>query len=121
MPIFHDTTITAIKSYFPSRQDVTGFLFAINVWWKIVNSKQEFYPDDIANAITLGDGKVDFLRAFVEWLENWLKNGSAFFRFSQQTMQALIWTLRSQADLLDELLMNDHKYVLNCLSAKRSH
>ena len=62
MAIFHDTTITAIKSYFPSRQDVTGFLFAINVWWKIVNSKQEFYPDDIANAITLGDGKIDFLR-----------------------------------------------------------
>ena len=27
-------------------------------------------------------------------------------------MQALIWTLRSQADLLDELLMDDHKYIL---------
>ena len=64
--IFHDTTIAAIKSYFPSRQDVTGFSSAINVWWKIVNSKQEFYPEDIANAITLGEGKVDFLRAFAE-------------------------------------------------------
>ena len=82
------------------------------MWWKIVNSKQEFYPDDIANAITLGDGKIDFLRAFAKWLENWLKNGSASFRFSKQTMQALIWTLRSQADLLDELLIDDHKYIL---------
>ena len=61
LAIFHNTTIAAIKSYFPSRQDITGFLSAINVWWKIVNSKQEFYPDDIANVITLGDGKVDFL------------------------------------------------------------
>ena len=112
MSIFHDTTIAAIKNYFPSRQDVAGFLSAINVWWKIVNSKQEFYLDDIANAITLGDGKIDFLRAFAEWLENWLKNGSASFRFSKQTMQALIWTLRSQADLLDELLIDDHKYIL---------
>ena len=58
LAIFHDTTIAAIKSYFPFRQDVAGFLSAINVWWKIVNSKQEFYPDDIANAITLGDGKM---------------------------------------------------------------
>ena len=112
LAIIHDTTIAAIKNYFPSRQDVTEFLSAINVWWKIVNSKQEFYPDDIANAITIGDGKVDFLRAFAEWLENWLKNESASFRFSKQTMQALIWTLCSQADLLDELLMDDHKYIL---------
>ena len=62
--------------------------------------------------ITLGDGKVDFLQAFAEWLENWLKNGSASFRFSKQTMQALIWTLCSLADLLDKLLMDDHKYIL---------
>ena len=82
------------------------------MWWKIVNSKQEFYPDDITNAITLGDGKVDFLRVFAEWLENWLKNGSASFRFSNQTVQALIWTLRSKADFLNELLMDDHKYIL---------
>ena len=95
LAIFHDTTIAAIKSYFPSRQDVTEFLSAINVWWKIVNSKQKFYPDDIADAITLGDGKVDFLRAFAEWLENWLKNGVLLFD--------LIWTLLSQADLLDVL------------------
>ena len=85
---------------------------AINVWWKIVNSKQEFYPNDIVNAITLDDEKVDFLQTFAEWLENWLKNGNASFRFSKQTMQSLIWTLRSQADLLDKLLMNDHKYIL---------
>ena len=31
LAIFHDTTIAAIKSYFPSRQDGTGFLSAINV------------------------------------------------------------------------------------------
>ena len=80
------------------------------MWWKIVNSKQEFYPDNIANAITLGDRKVDFLQTFAEWLENWLK--IAFFRFSKHTMQALIWTLRSQADLLDKQLMDDYKYIL---------
>ena len=118
LAIIHDTTIAAIKNYFPSRQDVTEFLSAINVWWKIVNSKQEFYPDDIANVITIGDGKVDFLRDFAEWLENWLKNESASFRFSKQTMQALIWTLCSQPDLLDELLMDEHP---NCSPAKRSH
>ena len=47
------------------------------------------------------------MRVFAEWLEN----GSGSFRFSKQTMQALMWTLRSQADLLDEL-MDDHKYIL---------
>ena len=35
LAIFHDTTIAAIKSFFPSRQDVTGFL-AINMWWNYI-------------------------------------------------------------------------------------
>ena len=43
-------------------------------------------------------------KLFLKW--------ESFFWFSKQTMQALIWTLRSQADLLDKLLMDNHKYIL---------
>ena len=33
-------------------------------------------------------------------------------------MRALIWTLRTQADLLDELFMDDYKYILTaCLQS----
>ena len=81
LAIFHDITVAAIKNYFPFRKDVTGFLSAINVWWKIVNSKPEFYADDIADPITLGSVKVDFFVVLLEWLEDWLKNGNASFRF----------------------------------------
>ena len=111
--MFHETTIAACRNYFPSRNDVAGFLTLSNYWWKIVNSKQQYHPDPLANAITPNDEKINFLFNFTDWLDSWLKNGCTSFRFSKQTMSALIWTLRLQASLMKKLFMSQElKYIL---------
>ena len=113
LAVFHETTIAACRYYFPSRNDVAGFLTLINYWWKIVNSKQRYHPDPLANAKTPNDEKINFLSNFADWLDSWLKNGCTSFRFSKQIMSALIWTLRSQASLMKELFMSqEFKYIL---------
>ena len=111
LAVFHDTTIAAFKSYFP-RKDVASFLTLISCSWKIVNSKQQFHPDSLANAVTLHDKKLNFLQNYADWLEKWLQNGSTPFRFSKHTMTAMIRTLRSQILLIKELFVDqDYKYI----------
>ena len=39
LAVFDDTTVAAIKSYFPDRKDMSGFLEIFNKWWIISNSK----------------------------------------------------------------------------------
>ena len=113
LAVFYETTIAACRNYFPNRNDVAGFLTLINYWWKIVNNKQRYHPDPLANAITPNDEKINFLSNFADWLDSWLNNGCSSFRFSKQTMSALIWTLRSQASLMKELFMSQgFKYIL---------
>ena len=51
LAIFHETTIAASKAYFPDRIDMAGFLSLINTWWTIANSKQQYYPNALGNAI----------------------------------------------------------------------
>ena len=98
LAIFHETTIAASKAYFPDRTDMAGFLSLINTWWTIANSKQQYHPNALGNAIVNDDGKVEFLLEFAEWLENWsLLTGSRVFCLSKQACDALIKTLRSQA------------------------
>ena len=38
--IFDETTIAAVKCYFPERLDIAGFLTIVNTWWQICNSKE---------------------------------------------------------------------------------
>ena len=44
LAIIHDTTIAAMKNYFPKKKDAAGFLTLINTWWQISNScKKSFH------------------------------------------------------------------------------
>lgn len=108
--IVHDTTITAIESYFPERKDVSQFLKIFNTWWKISNSKQRFSSDVISNAIVAGDNKTDFYKSLASWIDNWRE--SPAFTLTTQTASAFTFTLRSQAMLIDELLGDGYQYVL---------
>ena len=36
--IFYETTVAAVKSYFPERTDAAQFLKLVNTWWTITNS-----------------------------------------------------------------------------------
>ena len=40
LAIFHETTITASRNYYPESEDISGFLDLISKWWSIVNSVQ---------------------------------------------------------------------------------
>lgn len=108
--LFHETTIAAVKSYYPDRKDISEFLYMIHVWWTISNSKQRFSPNLLGNAIVLNDGKTKFFRYFAFWVQAFSQ--SPTFTFTAQTSSALINTLRSQAMLIDELLEDGYDYVM---------
>ena len=110
MGIFHETTITAAKSYYPQCLDMSGFLTIINTWWTISNSKQQFSPNILGNAIVNGDGKTDFLVSFANWLENWRE--CPMFTLTAQTSNAMLKTLRSHAALVEELLLDGYLFVM---------
>ena len=102
--IFHETTIAGCRAYLPDRADMASFISLINTWWTIVNSKQRFHPNALGNANVKGDGKVEFMLEFAEWLENWsILTVSRGFCLSKQTCNALVTTLRSQALLTKDL------------------
>ena len=45
LAVMHETTITASRSYIPSRRDVANFIEICNTWWTISNSKKRFSPN----------------------------------------------------------------------------
>ena len=110
LAVFHDTTIAGFKSHLPDATDCAGFLSLINTWWLVVNSKKEFHVNSIGDAIKAGDGKVQFLRDFADWLEEW--NTSPNFTLTPQTSYALVTTLRAQVLLVEELLDDGYDYVM---------
>ena len=109
LAIVHETTIAAARSYFPTRSDLSGFLNLINIWWTICNSKQRYTPNSLVNAIIFGDKKTDFYRIFADWIE--LKCASPSFKLTCQTKSGLVTTLRTQADLTDELIDDGYEFV----------
>ena len=51
LAIFEETTIAALKRYFPSGNYAAQFLHAFHVWWSISNSKQRLNSrNSIGNA-----------------------------------------------------------------------
>ena len=112
LAIFHETTIAACKSYFPQRKDVIAFLFLLNTWWIMVNSKQRFHCNTLGNAVVLGDGKVEFFLALADWFKNWSDTAGSTFCLSKQTSFALVATLRAQARLMNDLLNEEYAFVL---------
>ena len=108
--LFRDTTIAAAKSYYPNREDVSGFLNVIHTCWTICNSKQRYCANPLGNAIVLKDNKTNFFRLFAFWVQEW--STSPYFTLTPKTSSALINTLRSQAMLIDELLNDGYDYIL---------
>ena len=110
LAIFDETTIAAIRSYFPERKDMSGFLGLILKWWTIINSNSRFNSNKLAHAFILNDGKPEFLRNFASWIELWCSSPS--FCLTKQTSAALIRTLKAQASLIDELLAENYSFVI---------
>ena len=110
LSIFDETTIAAIKSYFPERDDMSSFLENFQKWWTIANSKQRFSPNPLGNAAVAGDGKTHFFMALANWVEEW--QTSPAFTLTSNTSSALILTLRAQTMLIEELLQDGYSYVL---------
>ena len=101
--IFDESTIAACRCYFPDRDDMPNFLKLVLTSWTIANSSQRFSSNPLSHAIVPGDDKIKFYQSFANWLEYW-SSGSCNFCFTKQTVNALIWTLQSQALLFTELL-----------------
>ena len=110
LAIFHKTTVAACKSYLLERHDMSSFLTLVNKWWTIANAKKRFVPNALGNAITAGDGKMDFLQGFAGCLEKWSLNGSSAFALTKQTSSALVQTLYAQCSLVKALLVDGFDY-----------
>ena len=72
LDIFHETTVAAISSYFPYRNDAIGFLKLFSSWWAISNSKDQYcFGNYIGRAAIQNDNKPGFLREMAAWLKRW--------------------------------------------------
>ena len=117
LAIFDESTIVAILSYFPKRQDAAGFLQVVSNWWIVSNSKQKIHGRNrLGNAGVPLDNKPQFLRALADWITEWqeckLPNCERF-QLSAQTSDALTRTLRCRAALIEDLLeTQQYEYVL---------
>ena len=111
LAIFHETTSTAIKSYFPHRQDAAQFLNLMHKVFLLCNSKTRAHgPNSLGDTAKTGDNRVCFLRAVADWIEEW--NLCPNFTLSFQTGKAIVVTLRAQASLIEDLLQEGYNYVL---------
>ena len=72
LALFDNTTIAAVKSYYPTRSDVSGFLNLIHTLWTMSNSKQRYSANPLGNAIVLLDSKCNI---FFFYLLSGFKNG----------------------------------------------
>ena len=115
MNVFHETTSAAIKSYFPQDLSAAEFLHLINSWWLISNSKSKYSNNYIGYANVRDDKKPELLGCFLKWINEWqikqLKECGKF-TLSKQTANAMIKTLKSSADLCDDLLNEGYTYIL---------
>ena len=57
-----------------------------------------------------GDGKIDFF-SLAKWIENWHFSAGSTFCLSKQTSSALICTLHSQSQLINDLLEEGYSYI----------
>ena len=111
LAIFHETTIAAFKIYKLARKDAVDFLTVLSSWWAMINSKQRYNLNALGNAIISSYAKIDFFLFFAKWLENWSFSAGSIFCLSKQTSSALIYTLRFQSQLINDLLEEGYSYV----------
>ena len=104
---FHETTVAALRSFFPNKLNMSNFLELVSHWWLITNSKSRFNSSNkIGNAVVPEGDKTNFFRLLADHFENW---GISVPKFclTTHTCSALVRTLRAQADLIDELIEKD--------------
>jgi len=110
LALFHDQTIAAILTYRNDRKDMAGFLDLIRTWWTIMNANSRFNSEKLAHAFIPNDGKLEFLRKFANWVEEWCK--SPCLCLTAQTSDALVRTLRAQASLIEDLHSEGYDFVI---------
>lgn len=112
LAIFHDTTIAAMRSYFPEPDNdcMHSFLHLINCWWLVLNAKERFHPNKVGSALEKGTTKIGFLRDMANWISLWLESGRSCL--SKQTALALIQTNNAIADLCDFLFDHGYDFIL---------
>ena len=72
LAIFDETTIAAVKSYFPEKASAAAFLTLFSKWWVLSNSKARYSTANyLGNAAVIGDNKPSFLRTMADWIQNW--------------------------------------------------
>ena len=111
LAVFHETTSAAIRSYFPSRSDAASFLDLLHKIFLICNAKTPTHgANALGDAVRAGDGKIEFLRAVADWIEEW--STISDFSLSVPTGKAIVISLRAQASLIEDLLSEGYRYVL---------
>ena len=71
LAVFHETTSVAIRSYFPSRRDATSSICYAKSSWYATQKSETHRSDALGDAVRAGDGKIEFLRAAADWIEEW--------------------------------------------------
>ena len=108
LAIFSETTIAALKSYFPEMKEMSSFLELISTWWTIVNSNAKYAHNSLGNAIIPNDFRLAFLEEFALWIESW---SSKNFNLTPHTSKALSRTLRAQILLIEDLFNEGYQFV----------
>ena len=77
-------------------------MYYIKKLFHIYFSELRYNANPLNAAVTSNDGKMIF---FTDWIENWCLNGN--LTLTKQTANSFVTTLRSQAMLVNELLVED--------------
>ena len=109
LAIFDETTIAAVKSYFPEKTSAAAFLTLFSKWLVLSNSKAGYSTADyLGNAAVIGDNKPSFLCAMVDWIQNWQEKkipNCEKFTLTSQTATVFVRKLKCHASSLIEDLL----------------
>ena len=116
LAIFDETTIAAVKSYFPEKASAAAFLTLFSKWWVLSNSKARYSTANyLGNAAVIGDNKQSFLRTMGDWIQNWQENkipNCEKFTQTSQTASAFVRTLKCHASLIEDLLAEGYDFIM---------
>ena len=116
LAIFDETTIAAVKSYFPEKASAAAFLRLFSKWWVLSNSKARYSTANyLGNAAVIGDNKQSFLRTMGDWIQNWQENkipNCEKFTQTSQTASEFVRTLKCHASLIEDLLAEGYDFIM---------
>ena len=113
LAIFDETTIAAVKSYFPEKTSAAAFLTLFSKWLVLSNSKAVYSTADyLGNAAVIGDNKPSFLRLMADWIQNWQEKKIPKFTLTSQTASAFVRTLKCHASLIEDLLAEGYDFIM---------